>query len=261
MEFQKVVYTVEDRIAFITLNSPKNFNALNLDLAKELFAAVKLAEEDPTVKVAVIRGAGKAFCAGGDLAFMKASAGLTGHTPMDDLLTEVSAMAVYMKQAKTVFIASVHGPVAGAGANIVFCCDYCIAAENAQFIQAFVNVALIPDTGGVGLLSKSVGAMKAAELALTGRPVGAREAQSLGFVAEVCAPEELEDKTMQAAKRFAAGPATSYAEIKRLLYEACFKEFPAYMEEEQKSQKECSMQSDFVEGVAAFIEKRKANFR
>ena len=260
MAFTKLDYSVKDRVAWITLNSPKNLNAFDETMDEEVIEALTLCENDPAVRAVVLTGAGKAFSAGGDIGAMYAGI-KKGDTDFSGEVRKIAGVSMGIKRLSKPVIAAVHGAVAGAAFNIVLACDFCIAADNASFIQAFVNIGLIPDAGGLFLLSRAVGVNKAMELAMTGRPVSAQEGKELGFVCQIVAPEELESAAAKMANRLAAGPSTSYAEMKRLMWEAQFKDMERYVTEEVKGQLHCGDTADFKEGVCAFVEKRKPQYQ
>lgn len=260
MEFTKINYEVKDKIAVIALNSPKNLNPFDIDMSEEVVIALKLCEEDKNVKTVVIKGEGNSFSAGGDIGAMYKGIKSENFEFMG-IVKKVAKVCLAIKQLSKPVIASVKGAVAGAGFNVALACDFCIAADNSSFIQAFVNIGLIPDAGGLYLLSRAVGVNKASQLALTGKPINAKEAFDLGIVCDVCTVEELEEKTLAFAKKISRGPALSYANMKKLMYISQFSDFESYIKEEIKAQIECGESEDFKEGVIAFVEKRKAEFK
>lgn len=159
-------------------------------------------------------------------------------------------------------IAQVSGAAAGAGVSLAFSADFVVCADNAKFIMAFVNLGLVPDTGGTYLLVKSLGAQRAMELCATGRPLKAQEAKDAGIVYDVVAADELDETVMKLAKKFAAGPLLSYKNIKKQIYQASFYDYKKYLDEcEIPTQSECAASKDFIEGVKAFMEKRRAEFK
>ncbi|WKY47534.1 enoyl-CoA hydratase-related protein [Eubacteriaceae bacterium ES3] len=259
MEFQKLKLTSENGVSTIYMDSPKNLNAFDEELIDELVGALKVCEEDSAVKVVVLTSTGKAFSAGGDIGAMYKGI-KSGQLNFTGAIAKMAQVSVAIKKLSKPVIGAVAGAVAGAGFNVALACDYLIAADNATFMQAFVNIGLIPDAGGLYLLTRAVGVNKALELSMTGRPVLAEEAKSLGFVANVVAAEDLEKVTMATAAKFAKGPRASYAEMKRLMYINEFSDFESYIEEEVKSQVLCGDTDDFKEGVCAFVEKRKPEY-
>ncbi|GAB6107294.1 enoyl-CoA hydratase-related protein [Fusibacter bizertensis] len=259
MTFSKIIYEVHDSIAVIALNSLKNLNAFDEAMIDDVLLALKEAEENAAIRAVVIKGNGLAFSAGGDIGMMYTGI-KSGDLDLESGVNKIALISVAIKKLPKPVIASVHNAVAGAAFNIALACDFCVACEDTKFIQAFVNIGLIPDAGGLYLLSKAVGVNRAIQLGMTGRPVTAKEAQMLGFVSEVCVKEELEEATMKMAKKLSFGPALSYKYMKALIYQSEFSDFESYIKNEVQAQKTCSQSSDFKEGVSAFVEKRKPSF-
>lgn len=262
MELQKLIYTVEDGIAVVTMNYMKNLNAIDEQMADELMYVVDKAEHDPDVRVLVIKGAEKAFSAGGDIGYFYKLIQAGGEVNMDGLISKVGNVADGLKKMSKIVITSVSGAAAGAGVSLAIGGDFMICADNAKFILAFVNLGLVPDTGATYLLTRLIGPNRTIELAATGRPVGAEEAKALGLAYKVTTVEELDSVTMAFAKKIAAGPLLSYKNIKKQIYDAMYVDYKKWLDEtEVPTQRECSASMDFQEGCKAFMEKRKAIFQ
>ena len=262
MELQKLIYTVEDGIAVVTMNYMKNLNAIDEQMADELMYVVDKAEHDPDVRVLVIKGAEKAFSAGGDIGYFYKLIQAGGEVNMDGLISKVGSVADGLKKMSKIVITSVSGAAAGAGVSLAIGGDFMICADNAKFILAFVNLGLVPDTGATYLLTRLIGPNRTMELAATGRPVGAEEAKALGLAYKVTTVEELDSVTMAFAKKIAAGPLLSYKNIKKQIYDAMYVDYKKWLNEtEVPTQRECSASMDFQEGCKAFMEKRKAIFQ
>ena len=261
MELQKLIYTVEDGIAVITMNYLKNLNAIDEQMADELMYVVDQAEKDPSVKVVVLKGAPKAFSAGGDIGYFYQLIQAGGEVNMDGLISKVGTVADGLKRMSKMVITSVCGAAAGAGVSLALGGDFMICADNAKFILAFVNLGLVPDTGATYLLAKSIGTARTMEFAATGRPVTAEEAKELGLAYKVTTVEELDEVTMKFARKLAAGPLISYKNIQKQIYDACYADYKSWLDEtEVPTQRECAASMDFQEGCKAFMEKRKAVF-
>ncbi len=260
MEFKKINYSVDQGIASIEMNSPHNLNALDEPMLDDLMAALELIEADPSVRVGVISGKGKGFSAGGDIGVMYQGI-KTNRLDFGGSIEKAGRVSLKIKQLPKPVIASVHGPVAGAGFNIALACDFRIAAENANFIQAFVNIGLVPDAGGAYLLTRALGVAKATELIMTGKPVSAHQAYALGLVNEVVDMDMVKGATEKFAQKLAYGPSLSYAGMKKLIFESEYKDFETYIMEEVKQQVVCGESEDFKEGITAFVEKRRAEFQ
>lgn len=260
MEFAKLKYSAANGIAFIILNSPQNLNALDEPMLDELSAVLDLCAGDETVKTAVISGEGDSFSAGGDIKVMLKI--LEGNLPnVSSGVRKLGEVAVKIRKLPKPVIASVKGAVAGAGFNLALLCDFRIAADNARFIQAFVNIGLIPDMGGVFLLTRMLGAARATELVMTGRMVNAEEALSLGLVTRVVPLEKLEEATLQLANKLSALPGAALGLMKDLVNSTAFTGFENHLDKETEYQVRCAGTADFKEGIKAFAEKRKPNFQ
>lgn len=261
MELQKIIYQVQDGIATITMNYMKNLNAIDEQMADELMYVVNEAENDPNVKVVVIKGGSKAFSAGGDIGYFYQLIQNGGDVNMDGLIAKVGVVADGLKKMSKIVITSVCGAAAGAGVSLALGGDFLICADNAKFILAFVNLGLVPDTGATYLLSKSIGATRTMELAATGRPVSAQEGKDLGFVYKVCEVDQLDEVTMKFAQKIARGPLISYKNIKKQIYNSVYADYKDWLDQtEIPTQRECAASMDFQEGVKAFMEKRKPTF-
>lgn len=262
MEYQKNLYTCEDGIAKITMNYPKNLNAIDMDMVLELLSLLDQCEKDPEVKVVVLTSGGKAFSAGGDIGYFYDKIQAGGEVNMDDLIERAGLVSLNIKKMSKMVITSVAGAAAGAGANLALSGDFVVCAENVKFIQAFINLGLVPDTGGTYLLCKSIGVAKAMELCATGKPLSASDALAMGLVTEVCPLEELETRTMAWAKRLAGGPLVAYGCLKKQFFEVQYKDYERYLQEgEIPTQRVAIASEDFKEGVCAFVEKRKPSFQ
>lgn len=261
MDLQKLMYTVEDGIAVVTMNYMKNLNAIDEQMADELMYVVDKAEHDQDVRVLVIKGAEKAFSAGGDIGYFYKLIQAGGEVNMDGLISKVGKVADGLKRMSKLVITSVSGAAAGAGVSLALGGDFMICADNAKFILAFVNLGLVPDTGATYLLTRLIGPNKTMELAATGRSVGADEAKALGLAYKVTTAAELDAVTMDFARKMAAGPLLSYKNIKKQIYDAMYSDYKKWLDEtEVPTQRECAASMDFQEGCKAFMEKRKAVF-
>ena len=262
MDFKKLIYTVEDGIAIITMDYMKNLNAIDEQMADELLLAFRAAEKDEAVKVVILKGQEKAFSAGGDIGYFYDLIKRGGEVNMDGLISKVGTLADFMKKMSKIVITSVCGASAGAGVSLAIGGDFMICADNAKFILAFVNIGLVPDTGATYLLAKTIGTARTVQLAATGRPLSAAEAKEWGLAYEVVSPEELSGATMKLAAKIASGPLISYKNIKKQLYAAVYSDYKQWLDTvEVPTQRECSASLDFQEGCKAFVEKRKAEFK
>ena len=259
MELKKIVYSVEDGVAVIAMNYKANLNAIDEQMADELIECMNMANADDAVKVILFKSLGKAFSAGGDIGYFYNLVKAGGEVNMDGLIAKVGVVADGMKKTGKPVVTAVNGAAAGAGFSLAIGGDFMIADTNAQFILAFVNLGLVPDTGAAYLLAKSIGAARAIRYAMLGTPIKAQEALDLGLAYKVVAPEELQDEAMKLCKKLAKGPLVSYANSKKQVYDAAFSDYKQWLEEtEVPTQAKASATEDFKEGCAAFMEKRKA---
>jgi len=250
----------ENGVAIITLNNPENLNALGVEISQELKDALLEAEADGSIRVIVLRGAGRAFSSGGNLKEMRENLARDPGQYMDELTSVVYAAVDTVMDINKPVIASVHGFAFGAAFNLVVACDMAIAASDTVFCESFINLGLIPGGRATTLLPRILGIRRAAELCMTGREVSAEEALSLGLVNRVVAPEELSEATMKMADRLAAGPPLALEETKRLLRTSQELSPREQSVEERKTQIKMALGNDFKEGVTSFFEKRKPRF-
>jgi 2-(1,2-epoxy-1,2-dihydrophenyl)acetyl-CoA isomerase len=254
-----VLYSVADGIATITLNRPQVMNALDAGMLRELRAAAEMAEHDTAARAVVVRGAGPAFLAGGDVALFHANL-----PRMPELVREGAAelhhAILALRRAPKPVLAAVHGAVAGAGVSLVAAADLCIAAEGTKFTMAYSKLGTSPDGGATHTLPRLLGDRKALELILLSDAFDARAALGMGLVNWVVAAEQLETETEAIARRLAQGATSAYVEIKRLVYAGQDRTFAVQLEAEAEAFARCAGTRDFAEGVTAFVEKRKPKF-
>ncbi len=255
-----ITYHVDGNVAVITLNRPDKLNAFTTEMLKELGEAVKQAGRDESVRAVVITGAGRGFCAGQDVRELQERATGGGGDLQEHLEQTYHPIVRRIRRMEKPVIAAVNGVAAGAGASLALACDLRIAAENANFVQAFVNVGLIPDSGSSFFLPRLVGLGRALELALTGRVVSAEEAERLGIYNRVVPAEQLMDTAMELARQLAQGPTKVIGLIKRALNRSWNLELDEALAYEAQLQAIAGSTEDHREGIAAFLEKRKPEF-
>lgn len=245
-------------VATITLNRPDKLNAFTGTMREDLLAALRDCENDSEVRVVVMTGAGRAFCAGGDVEFMSGLQKSGDTTSFRRLLDAGRDIILQITSMPKPVIAAVNGIAAGAGCNLALACDYRIASEQAKLSESFVRIGLHPDWGGTWLLPRLVGRSRALELMATGRMVDAAEALALGMVDRVVT--DLAAETEKLAQSLAAAPPVAIAGIKRALDASGRNELAAQLELEAEHQLRCFLSKDSAEGMAAFFEKRTAVF-
>lgn len=261
MNYRTIVFEVEEQVASITLNRPESLNALNEEMAGELLAALGECGSREDVRAVVINGAGRGFCSGGDIRAMLDVFEPDPSVFFTTVLRGLHGVTLALRNLPKPVIAAVHGYAAGAGFNLALACDLRVAAVGARFVQAFVNMALVPDMGGTYFLPRLVGPGRAAELFFTGRPVEAEEALRLGIVNQVVPDEKLKEAALELARRLAQGPTLALARTKALLNRTFEQGLAQQLEDELQGQIYCSGTADFKDAVSAFVEKRPAVFR
>jgi len=250
-----------DGIATLVMNRPDRMNALNNELALALNDALGHIAEDDTVRVVVLTGAGRAFCAGGDLGLIGKGRASRATNELDPLLRAGMQAVLKMRVMPQPVIAAVNGAAAGAGMNIALAADIRIAAEEASFGQNFAKVGLFPDFGGTYFLPQLVGPAKAAELFYTGDMIDAKTALRLGIVNHVVPAAQLETEVKNLAQKIAQGPSLAIRAVKRTLFASEKEALMAALEHEVQEQIRCYLSEDCNEGIRAFFEKRQPQFR
>lgn len=260
MQHDTLLFTVVDGVATVTLNRPKALNAFSQQMQRELAAVIAHLADDDTVRAVILTGAGRAFCAGGDIAEMEAAAEpvpLAGRNKLHRMLTTVLMPLVRLEKP---VIAAVNGVAVGAGMNLALAADIALVAENAMFSQAFVKVGLVPDTGGLYLLTRLIGLNRAKELCFTGRMIAASEAMELGLVNRVLPPDELMPAAMALAQELARGATAAIGLTKSLLNIAPTATLEEMAEFESYALAVVLSTEDHREGIRAFREKRPPLF-
>jgi 2-(1,2-epoxy-1,2-dihydrophenyl)acetyl-CoA isomerase len=250
-----------DGVTTITLNRPDKLNAFFGTMREDLLGALTAAGEDASCRVAVIKGAGRAFSSGGDVDFMR---GLQQDRNLDALKKLLDAgreVVTTIAALRIPVIASINGVAAGAGCNLALACDYRIASDQAKLGETFVRIGLHPDWGGTWLLPRLVGRGRAFELLSTGRMISAAEALSIGMVDRVVPAAELDRETDALARAIAGGPPIAIAGIKKALRAAEGNDLRAQIDLESEHQMQAFTSADAAEGMAAFFEKRAAKFQ
>lgn len=252
--------SVKDHVATVTMNQPASLNPMSTQSMTELLAAMKECAENSDVRAVILKGAGRAFCGGGDIRYMKAEREKEGFD-LGDLVGLVGQVITEIRNMPKPVIAAVQGAAAGGGFNLALACDTVIAAENAKFIQAFVGIGLAPDTGGMYWLPRMIGPARAFEMMSTGRPVKAAEALELGLVAKVVPLEELDAAAEALAQVYVNGPTLAYAGLKKMMNASIYDGLDKFLPIEKETLSALGSSEDFLEGMTAFLEKRKANYQ
>lgn len=251
--------TIENKVAFITLNRPEVFNSFNREMALALQDVFDDCEKNNDVRAIVLTGNGKAFCAGQDLKEVTSPE----HNPgFKKILEEhYNPIITRIREIKKPVIGAINGVAAGAGANIALACDIVVADERASFIQAFSLIGLVPDSAGTYFLPRLIGFQKASALAMLGDKIGAEEAERLGMIYKYVPSDEFEETIQKLALKLANMPTKALGMIKELFNKSITNTLEEQLAMESKYQIEAAQSDDYAEGVAAFIEKRKPNFK
>ncbi len=260
MSYTALLFEARDHIAHITLNRPDAANAINLDLARDLMHAALQCSEDPSIRAVVITGAGRMFCAGGDLkSFAAHSEKLSYH--LKEVTTYLhAAMSRFMRMDPPV-IAAVNGTAAGAGMSLACACDLVLAAESARFTMAYTRAGLTPDGSSTYFLPRIVGIKRALELTFTNRMLSAREAQGWGLVMRVVPDEQLLPEAEALARELASGATKALGVAKRLFHRGWTETLETQMEHETQAIANIARTADAREGIFAFLEKRAPQFK
>jgi len=254
--FETILYEVRNGVAYLTLNRPDKLNAFTEQMNSEIQKALKQAAADDEVRCLVITGAGRAFCSGEDLG------GVTEELDHGEVLRKRYApMMKMLHRFEKPVVAALNGVAAGAGMSLALACDFRLASEKASFVQAFIHVGLIPDAGNLYYLPRLIGHAKALELAVLGEKVTANQALDLGLVTKVIAEDVWEQEVQAFAERLASMPTKAIGLIKRYMNESWHASFENYLEKEAHGQRIAGLTADHKEGVRAFLEKRKPQFK
>lgn len=259
MSNNSILLKIENKVAYITLNRPEVFNSFNREMALSLQSIMDDCETNNDVRAIVLSGNGKAFCAGQDLKEVTDSDLNPGFKKI--LEEHYNPIITRIRSIKKPVIAAVNGVAAGAGANIALACDIVVAHEKVSFIQAFSLIGLIPDSAGTFFLPRLIGFQKASALAMLGDKIGAEEAERLGMIYKVLPLESFEDDVNKLALKLANMPTKALGFIKELFNQSMTNTLHEQLALESKLQIEAAQSEDYTEGVAAFIEKRKPEFK
>jgi 2-(1,2-epoxy-1,2-dihydrophenyl)acetyl-CoA isomerase len=257
MAYQYLKYDSAQGVARITLNRPEVYNAFNDELSFELQDALKTCAKDHAVRVVVLTGEGKAFCSGQDL---KAGAEQGKRSFKESLEKRYNPIILAMRNLPKPIIGRLHGVAAGAGCSLALACDIVVAAEEATFIEIFINIGLVPDSGSSFFLPRLVGLSKAFELCSTGTRVSAKEALALGMINKVVPLAELDPAISFYTDYFSKAPTKSIGLIKRMMNKSAVATLDDMLEYEAYCQEIAGRSNDYREGVEAFLQKRKPVF-
>ncbi len=260
MAYETTTYEVADGIARLTLNRPDRLNSFNVAMHEEVCDALDRLEADDSVRVLLLTGAGRGFCAGQDLGDRSVAPG--GEAP--DLGASIdkyyAPLVRRLRALELPVVCAVNGTAAGAGANIALACDLVVATRSAKFIEAFSKLGLIPDTGGTYFLPRRVGMARAMGMAMLGAPVSAEQAADWGLIWECVDDEAFPAHIDALLTHLASAPTKGLARTKQTLYASANNTLDEQLDLERDAMRELGRSLDYAEGVAAFTEKRTPDF-
>lgn len=263
MEYKNIILDKQNHVVTLTFNRPEKMNTISLDMREEIVAALNEINEDDDARVMVLTGAGdRAFCAGVDVGVMSARiAGQAEETNRKKITQRAGWHIPRIRELRIPTIAAINGVAAGMGVSFIAACDIRIASDKSRFSCAWVNRGLVPDGGATHLLPQIIGIEKALELFYTGEVIDSAEALRIGLVSRVVPHDDLMKVTMELANKIAAGPPIAQEMAKYGVYKGLLWDFKTALDFENYAIKVCTGTEDFKEGVKAFMEKRKPDFR
>ena len=257
MAYSKIIYTVAEGVATITLNRPDKLNSFDREMALETIEALDQARDDAAVRAILLTGEGRAFSAGQDLA-----EAIAPGTRIEEIITvQYNPIVRRLRALPKPVVCAVNGVAAGAGANIAYACDLTLAAESAVFIQSFIQIGLIPDSGGTFTLPRLVGMQRAFGQMILAPKVSAKEAEAQGMIWKAVPDAELMNEATTLAKKLATMPTKAIALTKDALNRSTFNHLDDQLDVENELQTVAGNSHDYREGVQAFLEKRKPVYR
>ena len=257
MAYSKIIYTVAEGVATITLNRPDKLNSFDREMALETIEALDQARDDAAVRAILLTGEGRAFSAGQDLA-----EAIAPGTRIEEIITvQYNPIVRRLRALPKPVVCAVNGVAAGAGANIAYACDLTLAAESAVFIQSFIQIGLIPDSGGTFTLPRLVGMQRAFGQMILAPKVSAKEAEAQGMIWKAVPDSELMNEAIALANKLAVMPTKAIALTKDALNRSTFNHLDDQLDVENELQTVAGNSHDYREGVQAFLEKRKPVYR
>ena len=255
-----ILFEQHGAIGTLTFNRPDVFNAMNEELILALRDVTASLLDSKSLRALVVKGAGKAFLAGGDVGLFYRRRDVIADE-VRPLGNALHAGIISIRNLPFPVIAQIHGAVAGAGLSVALACDFAIAAEGAQFTTAYAKIGLSPDGGSTFFLPRIIGLRKATELVMLSESLTAAEASELGLVNRVVAEDQLDAEVHKLAERLASGATQAFARAKRLITQSFSTPIQQQLDDEISFFSECARTADFKEGVTAFVEKRKPDFK
>ncbi|MGK5077949.1 2-(1,2-epoxy-1,2-dihydrophenyl)acetyl-CoA isomerase PaaG [Janthinobacterium sp. HLX7-2] len=261
MTYQNILFTIEQGIATLTLNRPDKLNSFTQAMHEEVRDAIAQVNADKSVRVFVLTGAGRGFCAGQDLSDRAVAPGSKGVDLGESVEKNYAPLVLALKALPMPVICAVNGVAAGAGANLALACDIVIAGKSASFVEVFCKLGLIPDTGGTFFLPRLIGSARAMGLAMLGEKLTAEKAEDWGLIWKCVEDAQLFDETQKLAVHFSTAPTKGLALTKQALAASGANTLPQQLALEARMMSELGNSDDYREGVASFMEKRTPQFK
>ncbi len=259
---ESILLNIDAQVATITLNRPDRLNSFNATMHQALSDALDVVEKpESAVRALLITGAGRGFCAGQDLSDRNVAADAEAPDLGASIDTWYNPLVRRLQKLPMPVVCAVNGVAAGAGANIALACDLVLAARSASFIQAFCKLGLVPDTGGTWFLRRAVGTQRAMGLSLLGDKISAEKAESWGMIWQVVDDDKLAEQARALVAYLATQPTSGLALVKRAIYAAADNTLEEQLDLERDLQRQAGRAEDYREGVAAFMAKRKPEFK
>ncbi|NGZ82708.1 2-(1,2-epoxy-1,2-dihydrophenyl)acetyl-CoA isomerase PaaG [Duganella aceris] len=261
MNYENILFDITDGVATLTLNRPDKLNSFTQAMHEEVRHALHKVGADKSVRVFVLTGAGRGFCAGQDLSDRSVEPGARPVDLGDSVEKNYAPLVLALRALPMPVICAVNGVAAGAGANIALACDIVLAAKSASFVEVFCKLGLIPDTGGTYFLPRLIGNARAMGLAMLGEKLSAEKAEAWGLIWKAVPDEDLAAETQAMARHFASAPTKGLAFTKQALYASPHNTLQQQLTLECGMMSELGRSDDYREGVAAFMEKRAPQFK
>jgi len=261
MSYETILFEARGPIGILTFNRPDRLNAFNTQMMRDMIAAFDLTDADDAVRCVIVTGAGRGFCAGGDLELIRDLRKRNASDELKVLLEAGKEMCLAIATMTKPVIAAVNGPAAGGGMNLALAADMRIASDQASFAESFAKVGLYPDFGGTYFLPRIVGPALSAELFYTAETLSAEDALRLGIVNRVFPADKFEEETQKIVDVLAGAPTVALRDVKRTIVGDDRKNLETKLDEEIRLQIHCFQSEDCLEGLNAFFEKRKPNFK
>lgn len=258
--YERISVTRAGHVMRIVLNRPQQLNCWDTKLNHELFGALEDVMDDPEIRFIVFTGAGRSFCAGGDIDEFNQRMAIDTQAYISEIVRKSHEIVLQVRKIGKLTIAAVNGLAAGSGFNLTLACDFKVAVRSAKFSQRFVRVGLSPDTGGTYFLPQLVGLTRATEILMTGDFITADRALELGLINQVVEEDALERATEEWIEKLSKSAYPALIHTKRLINQSCLPELATQLEAERAAMVASSATGDFREGVSAFLAKRPAQF-